>query len=387
MHIALLRQRVSGPGGAEATLKNLARGLVAAGHRVTVYGAGAGSDGAQALGPQVEFVPVPVWGGKTGRLLSYALNTRRLLSQAQVEVVFSLERTLGPQVYRAGDGCHREWLARRAPYLSPGKRLIQDLSPFHRVMLWMEKQLFTHPELKRVIANSRQVQEEIIRHYGVDPGMVRVVYNGLDHRVFRPLAETERGNLRQRWGAPKEGGIMLFAGSGFARKGLAYLLEAFSRLKDEGQQLWVVGKGRVGGYQTLAQKLGVAKRVRFWGLQAEVAPFYQVATLLALPTLYDPCSNVVLEALGCGCPVLTTAANGAAEFITPGENGEIMAQPDEISVWAKALKDWLDRNRDPGVGQATREAVAHLSWEATVSQTLEVLQEAAVSRIHASPLL
>jgi UDP-glucose:(heptosyl)LPS alpha-1,3-glucosyltransferase len=387
MHIALLRQRVSGPGGAEATLKNLAQGLVAAGHRVTVYGAGAGSDGARTLGPQVEFVPVPVWSGKTGRLLSYALNTRRLLSQAQVDVVFSLERTLGPHVYRAGDGCHREWLARRAPFLSPGRRLIQNLSPFHRVMLWMEKQLFTHPELKRVIANSRQVQEEIIRHYGVDPDMVRVVYNGLDHRVFRPLAETERRNLRQRLEAPKEGGIMLFAGSGFARKGLTYLLEACSRLKDEGQQLWVVGKGRVGGYQTLAQKLGVAKRVRFWGPQAEVAPFYQVATLLALPTLYDPCSNVVIEALGCGCPVLTTAANGAAEFITPGENGDIIARPDEISIWAQALRDWLDRGRDPGVGQAAREAVAHLSWKATVSQTLEVLQEAAMSRRYASPLL
>jgi UDP-glucose:(heptosyl)LPS alpha-1,3-glucosyltransferase len=387
MHIALLRQRVSGPGGAEATLKNLAWGLVAAGHRVTVYGAGADADGARALGPQVEFVPVPVWSGKTGRLLSYALNTRRLLSQAQVDVVFSLERTLGPQVYRAGDGCHREWLARRAPFLSPGRRLLQNLSPFHVTMLWLEQRLFTDPKLSRVIANSRQVQAEIIRHYGVDPGIVRVVYNGLDHRVFRPLAEAERRQLRQRLGASNEGEIILFVGSGFARKGLAYLLEAFSCLKDERTKLWVVGKGRVGGFQRLAQKLGVAQWVRFWGPQAEVAPFYQAASLLALPTLYDPCSNVVLEALGCGCPVLTTAANGAAEFITPGENGEIMARPDEISVWAKALKDWLDRNRDPGMGQAAREAVAHLSWETTVSQTLEVLQEAAASRRYASPLL
>jgi UDP-glucose:(heptosyl)LPS alpha-1,3-glucosyltransferase len=118
-----------------------------------------------------------------------------------------------------------------------------------------------------------------------------------------------------------------------------------------------------------------------------VAPFYQAASLLALPTLYDPCSNVVIEALGCGCPVLTTAANGAAEFITPGENGDIIARPDEISIWAQALRDWLDRGRDPGVGQAAREAVAHLSWKATVSQTLEVLQEAAMSRRYASPLL
>jgi UDP-glucose:(heptosyl)LPS alpha-1,3-glucosyltransferase len=177
-------------------------------------------------------------------------------------------------------------------------------------------------------------------------------------------------------GALEDGEIILFLGSGFARKGLAYLLEAFSSLKDERTQLWVVGKGRVGGYQTLAQKLGIAQRVRFWGPQTEVAPFYQAASLLALPTLYDPCSNVVLEALGCGCPVLTTVANGAQEFITPGENGEILTQPDEIPLWSAALKEWLTRSRDPKVSRAAQEAVAHLSWETTVSQTLAVLEEA-----------
>ncbi len=379
MHIALLRQRVSGPGGAEATLQHLARGLVAAGHRVTVYGAGGDPEGIRALGAPVEYVPVPVWGGKTGRLLTYALNTRRLLRQAQTDVVFSLERTLYQQVYRAGDGCHREWLARRAPDLSQAEKLAQGLSPFHRVMLWLEQKLFTAPELQRVIANSRMVKEEIIRHFQVPPGKITVIYNGLDHHRFRAVPEEEHRALRQRLGAPEGAGLILFVGSGFRRKGLAYLLEAFCRLKDERVQLWVVGKGRVGRYQDLAHHLGVAQRVKFWGPQADVAPFYQVAAVLALPTLYDPLSNVVLEALGCGCPVLTTAANGAGEFITPGENGEIIS-PRDGAAWGEALGYWHTKSQDPAVGRAAREAVAHLSWEATVSQTLEVLEEAAAAR-------
>jgi UDP-glucose:(heptosyl)LPS alpha-1,3-glucosyltransferase len=377
MRIALLRPRVRGPGGAEATVRHLARGLVAAGHLVTVYGVGSEPENAAALGPQIRYVRVPVGGGKTGRLLTYALNTRRLLRKTRPEVVFSLERTLFQYVYRAGDGCHREWLARRAPFLSPGRRLLQELSPFHRVMLWLERRLFASPELKRVLANSRQVKEEIVRHFQVDPEMIKVVYNGLDHDVFRPVAEAERRSLRQEFGVPEEEGIILFVGSGFARKGLAFLLEAVSHLKNEPVRLWIVGQDRLGYYQGLAQKLGVTAQVRFWGPQAEVARFYQAASLLALPTLYDPCSNVVLEALGCGCPVLTTVANGAAEFITPGANGEIMAQPNAIPVWVEALRQWLARSRDPGTSQAARDAVAHLSWDATVSQTLEVLEEAA----------
>jgi len=380
MRIALLRLQVSGPGGAEATLQHLARGLVAAGHQVSVYGAEAHRQSAETLGAEVTYVPVPVWGSKTLRLLSFAANTRRLLQQASVDVIFSLERTFYQHVYRAGDGCHQEWLARRTPFLSFGKKLGQTLSPFHRVMLWLEKCTLTSPDLKRVIANSRQVQEEVIRHFQIDTGMVRVVYNGLDHQVFRPVAEAERRQVRQRLGAEEEDGIILFAGSGFARKGLAYLVEAFSHLTDKQAHLWVVGKGRVGRFKALAQQLGMAGRVRFWGPQVKMAPFYQAADLLALPTLYDPCSNVVLEALGCGCPVITTAANGAAEFITPGKNGEVVSLPDDIPVWAGALGDWLDRDRDPQVSRAAQEAVAHLSWEATVSQTLEVLEQAAAAR-------
>jgi len=377
MKIALLRRQVSGPGGAEATVQHLARGLAAAGHQVALYGAGAEPQGVSSLGPGVTYVPVPVWGGKTARLLAYAVNTRRLLLNTPVDVVLSLERTFFQQVYRAGDGCHREWLARRTPYLSAGKRLSQAVSPFHRVMLWLEKRLFASPDLKMVIANSRQVKEEIIRHFQVDPGRIRVVYNGLDHRVFRPAAAAQWVELRRQLGVPEGDGVILFVGSGFARKGLAYIFEAMSRLAEARAHLWVVGKGRVGGYQALAPRLGIAGRVQFWGPKDDVAQFYQAADVLALPTLYDPCSNVVLEALGCGCPVITTAANGAAEFITPGENGEVIQEPDDLPLLTKALREWLARGHNPQVSRAAREAVAHLSWEATVSQTLGVLEEAA----------
>ena len=51
--------------------------------------------------------------------MSYALNARRLLQQDRPQVEFSLERVPGSQVYRAGDGCHREFLSRRAPSSRP----------------------------------------------------------------------------------------------------------------------------------------------------------------------------------------------------------------------------------------------------------------------------
>jgi len=376
MQIALLRQRVTALGGAETTLSYLARGLVAAGHEVSVYGREPAAAARAALGPGAAYVRVPVWGGKTLRLLTFALNSRRLLRNAGPQVGFSLERVPGLAVYRAGDGCHREWLARRAPYLSAPARAAQNFSLFHQVMLIIEGRLFAHPGLLRVIANSRQVQEEIIRLYGVDPERLRVIYNGLDRQRFHPLDPGPAAALRQRLGAPEHGPVVLFLGSGFERKGLPYLFRAFASLKDKAAHLWVVGKGNVALYRQAATGLGLADRVKFWGPVTETAPFYQAATVLALPTIYDPCSNVVLEALGCGLPAVTTAANGAAQFITPGANGAVVPQPDDIAGLAAALTTFLDRGRDPQVRQAAAAAVAGLSWENTVAQTLEVLAEA-----------
>jgi len=385
MKIALLRQRVTALGGAETTLSYLVRGLAAAGHEVAVYGTERATEAQAALGPKVGYVRVPVWGGKTLRLLSFALNTRRLLKNAGPQVVFSLERVPGPQVFRAGDGCHREFLARRAPHLSPLARAAQWLTPFHRVMLVVERRLFTSPGLSRVIANSRQVRAEIIRLYGVDPGRIRVIVNGLDRQRFHPLDVGAAAALRRRLGAPEDGAVGLFVGSGFERKGLTYLLQAFGSLKDKASHLWVVGKGHIAPYLRAAERLGVADRVKFWGPVTETAPFYQAATVLALPTLYDPCSNVVLEALGCGTPAVTTAANGAAEFITPGANGAVIPQPDDIAGLTEALATFLTRDRDPQVRQAAAQAVAGLSWESTVAQTLEVLQEAGSQDAHRAP--
>ena len=378
MKIALLRQKVAAPGGAEATLINLARGLAAAGHEVTVYGTDPAAAARNLLGPEVDYVPVPVLGGKTGRVLTYALNVRKLLRQTPDRLVFSLERTLCQHVYRAGDGCHREWLKRRRPYLTAAARLAQDYSPFHRLLLGLEQRLFTDPHLVRVIANSRQVQREIESHYGLDPTKIRVIYNGLDHQRFRPPEEPETMALKNKWGLDENSRVVLFVGSGFARKGLAFLLEAFAGLKNQESILWIVGKGSFKTYQQLARRLGVAKRIRFCGPQADPAPFYQAATVLALPTIYDPCSNVVLEGLGCGCPVVTTAANGASEFITPGVNGAVLARPHDVPTLVQALDEYLDRGRDPKVRQAAQETVAHLSWEQTVARTIEVLMAAAV---------
>lgn len=379
MHFALIRQRLSSLGGAETTLVALAKEFLRQGHKVTILSADRQPPvelrGLDGLGWQT----VPVWPGKMGRVLGFALQARRLVRAGNFDLVYSLERTLAQDAYRAGDGCHREWLARRRPYDSLPQRLLLALSPFHNALLFLEKRLFCSPDLKLIIANSQQVKTEIQRHYQVKPENIRVIYNGIDHSRYH-LQQMPDNDLAINGSGPSLAShtpVILFVGSGFRRKGLAFLISALASLRHRRAHLLVIGQGRSGAYFRLAQQLGVAARLTFLGPQARVERFYARATVVALPTIYDPCANVVLEALACGRPVVTTAANGAAEFIQPGKNGAVLARPEDTAALAAALDEFLARGADPAVQEAALAAVADLSWPRTVAETLAALQDLA----------
>src|SRR5205814_4728258 len=121
-----------------------------------------------------------------------------------------------------------------------------------------------------------------------------------------PDVRRARAEIRARHGIPLDAPLVLFVGSGFARKGVPALLEAMSAL-DRSSYLLIVGRDkRQARYEHRARALGIAPRVRFVGAQPDVTPYYGAADVLALPTLYDPFPNVAIEALACGLPVVTS---------------------------------------------------------------------------------
>jgi len=139
--------------------------------------------------------------------------------------------------------------------------------------------------------------------------------------------------------------VILYVGSGYARKGVAILLEALAHMATPSAEVWIVGRDKhENHYRQQARKLGVEKRVRFLGAQPDVRPFLGAADLFCLPTLYDPLPNAALEALACGLPVVTTTTCGAAEFIEPGVNGALCPPLEPVALAAR-----LDALCAPGV--------------------------------------
>jgi len=243
--------------------------------------------------------------------------------------VQSHERIACCDLYRAGDGVHAQWLEHRAKQLSPWAQRWLAVHPYHRYVLAAERRLFSSRRLRAVICNSRMVRAEILRWFGVAEEKLRVIYNGVDLEAFHPrLRDEYRTELRARIGIPQQARVILFVGSGFERKGVPVLLEAFARMPAADARLIVVGKDRSQAeLEARSRSLGLAGRVHWAGGQADVRPWYGAADVFALPTLYDPFPNAALEALASGLPVVTTRNCGAAELIEDGANGWVCQDP------------------------------------------------------------
>ncbi|MBE8232398.1 MAG: glycosyltransferase family 4 protein [Endozoicomonadaceae bacterium] len=244
-----------------------------------------------------------------------------LLQQHTFDLVQSHERISGCQIYRAGDGVHKQWLEIRQQNASAIQSFLWDHSPYHNTILHAEKTMFAHPKLKKVICNATQIKHDILKHYPDTPAdKLVVIYNGINLEAFSFCDHERQQQAREDLALNKNDKILLYVGSGFQRKGLATLLHALPLAAD--WKLIVVGKDKkIRFYQRLCKQLNIEQRVIFSGKQSNVQNYYAASDLLVHPALYDPAPNVVLEAMASGRGVIVSQNCGNHNLIEEGKNG------------------------------------------------------------------
>src|SRR6185369_14737517 len=133
----------------------------------------------------------------------------------------------------------------------------------------------------------------------------------------------------------------------------------------------VVGRDkRAARYVALAQRLGVASRMRFIGAASDVRPYYAAADVFVLASLYDPQPNAALEAMACALPVVTSTRCGAAELLQQGESGFVQDALD-VAGMAAAI-DSLDPEAAARMGALARDAIAPYTPEAMAREYLSL---------------
>lgn len=359
--------RYSPYGGAETFLKRFIAELRERGHTLDVFATDWPPEGGAVVHR------VKVWGPSFLRPLIFARNAAKAVAEIKPDCVISLERTSCQDIYRAGDGCHKEWLAKRAKTATPLKRLLIRLNPLHAVILLLERKMFQNARLKRVAANSRMVKDDIVRHYGLPEKRICVIYNGLEKSGDKT---DNRLKVRSALGIPAACTLLLFVGSGFERKGLIHAIRAMGLLHGAGDiRLLVIGKGRTGRYIKEAKRLGVESKVIFKGPVAGVASYYQAADIFVLPSIYEPFSNACLEAMDSGLPVVTTAANGISEILVDAGYGATVRDPADSETLARLIAALLDKGVRERASRKVREIAAQYTIERNVNEFLELIEE------------
>jgi UDP-glucose:(heptosyl)LPS alpha-1,3-glucosyltransferase len=359
MKIAVIRQRYNPYGGAERFVARALTALAKQGAEMTVV-AREWKAGVDLRTLKVD----PFYVGRLWRDRSFAHAVCARLATERFDIVQSHERLSCCDVYRAGDGVHRQWLENRARAAGALARLADRLSPYHRYVLGAEAALFASPRLKAVICNSRMVREEIRKWFGVPEEKLHVMYNGVDLDAFVPeLREAHRARVRAELRVPEAAKVFLHVGSGFARKGVGTVIAALSRLADRSARLFVVGADRsASAMRAIAARAGVAERVHFTGGQDDVKPWYGAADCFVLATLYDPFPNAALEALASGLPAIVSRQCGAAELVKEGATGRVVDALD-VDAFARAMNDIAGRATDD-MREDARASVTHLGLDA-----------------------
>jgi UDP-glucose:(heptosyl)LPS alpha-1,3-glucosyltransferase len=347
LSIAFVRRGYSPSGGAEAYLKRLAHGLVDLGHETQLV--------------TTEDWPLTEWPtGSITRLresspIGFADELEKLRPQIRCDVLMSLERVWRCDVYRAGDGVHQAWLNRRRKFEMPLQRFIRGVNRKHQDILKLEESLFAKGGVGRVIANSEMVKNEIGALYNYPGEKIDVVRNGVPLEKFRfdpTFRETSRADLKLK---PDEIAL-LFAGSGWERKGLRFAIEAFELCRDHKLRLLVAGRGDARGYKP--KRFFTQEPVRFLGEIADLRKIYAAADIFILPSIYDPFSNACLEALASGLPVITTRDNGFSEIIENGVHGSIVDLPNNVAALRDAIRFWSNKSRHTAARSTTEPAGA-----------------------------
>jgi len=233
-----------------------------------------------------------------------------------------------------------------------------------------------------IIINSESLRSEVEKYLEVDPAKLKLIYEAVDHDLFKPGDADQARTRVAAHGVTKP--FVLFVSSLWPYKNCDGLLRAWAVARGQlgDRQLAIVGSGRDEQYvdrlHKLASELGITQDVVFvGGVQLEeTVDFYRAADVFVYPSLNETFGLPILEAMACGCPVVTSDTSAMPE--TAG-GAAILSDPKEPASIARAIVEAAGPDRDRLRDQGLRRA-AQFTWGATAAATLDVYREAAENR-------
>jgi UDP-glucose:(heptosyl)LPS alpha-1,3-glucosyltransferase len=331
-------------GGAESYAVSLASTLTESGWETHLFGKDWDGEPCAAIFHRIKIPKLlPSW----AKMILFALKHKKMVKSQAFDVILGFGNTIYMNVYQSHGGVHRFSTARKLYtekniLLRSIKRLLTFFSLKDTVRNWIESAPFRLDPRPKIIAISMMIKKDFSTFYHISEREIKVIYNGIDTTKYnRGLKERLRGPIRQQLRITDNDIAFLFISYDLKKKGIVPLIEATAKLKKLNFinfKVLVVGERPYPLLLKQVRRLSVEDTVIFIGSTKTPEDYYANCDALVLPTFYDACSLVVMEAMACGLPVITTIYNGAAGIITNEKDGYIISHPPHSTELAEAMK-------------------------------------------------
>lgn len=363
MKIALVHMRHSNVGGTELFLNQLSKYLCEQGEDVTIIC----RTRAEASHPNIKFVQLkPFSLGKAHRVYQFAKAVEKHVKNNDYDVVYGLGKTWSHDMIRIGGGTRKHVVELRKN---------QKPSWRDRVSLYIEQRSVQNDHCKVVVSNSDKTSKELSIDYGVAPEKIVTIHNAVETKRFdRKKLKPEVDDLIQELKLDINIPTFLFLGSGYNRKGLKFLLDAYKLITFKSNLLIVGNENHPEEYIDYAKRLGVYGSCRFLGQQSKPELFFSLSDCYILPTKYEPFGFTVIEALSCGTPTITTQDCGAKEVIDSSVSTVLSAGYSSQEL-ANAMFHWASLRDNLELKQQCRESVMKQDVDAVMKENYQVITE------------
>jgi glycosyltransferase involved in cell wall biosynthesis len=240
-------------------------------------------------------------------------------------------------------------------------------SAFHRKLPSMIRQWYHMAD--GIVSVSRGVADDLSRVAAISQERISIINNPIDlERVAKSAAQ----EFDNPWFQPGQPPVLVAVGSLHPQKDYPTLLRAFVRVRTERNiRLVILGEGAERkSLQALIEELGVVDDVLLLGFQKNPYTYMSRAAVFVLSSIYEGFPNVLLEALACGCPIISTdCPSGPSEILDRGRYGRLVPVGDAPAL-AQAIVTTLDESHD---AKRLRNRAEEFSIDAITDQYLRVL--------------
>ena len=232
----------------------------------------------------------------------------------------------------------------------------------------------------RIIAVSEAVRNFYVENANISTDKFEVIYNGVDldfwqNNIFSQETIAEK---RAKLGLLQDDKVIVNIGRLHPQKGHEYLLRAARKIipRMKNLKFLIVGDGSMkDSLELLSERLGIKKNVVFTGKRDDIKDILCFSDISVLSSIREGFSNVILESMACGKPVIATDVGGNNEIVIDGKNGFIVPSRDEDTLADKILALAGNEELTERMGLAARETVKKFSLKRMVDKTEQLYEK------------